>query len=366
LYEIWIDYCSAESRSMTIDLDDVRIQNFAAWETTAGWLPDSRNWKYQANVLLSAGSHTVSLKRHADIPAIHRIAFVPIAEASDRADADSRFRVHYSSQFDPALGSEYAEVPKRERVLVCIIAQTRAHQLTWSRFKRYVLDELGADLAVCIGLDDGYSYSNPFWQHASYRWGIREYDDYFEALESLKGFMVDRPSGGWPNWRPLLDVGTDWLGGIKGKREQPGSGAIQIFFRAILLHKILSEGLLEKYDRFIIARSDGFWAVPHPPLSLLSPNYIWVPDGEHYLGVCDRHIILSQSHLPRSINLHERILMDPATLALEIKAMLQVPCPGIWQPGVWNAERYFALHLSNNGLLESVWTFPYVMLLAPV
>ena len=57
-----------------------------------------------------------------------------------------------------------------ERVLVCILAQTRAHQVAWSSFKRHVLDELNADLALAITLDETYDYGNPYWQHAKYRW----------------------------------------------------------------------------------------------------------------------------------------------------------------------------------------------------
>ena len=60
--------------------------------------------------------------------------------------------------------------------LVCIMAQARTHELTWSQFKKNVLDELDADLALCIG--DSYQRSdgkivgelqsdqdNPFFQN---------------------------------------------------------------------------------------------------------------------------------------------------------------------------------------------------------
>jgi len=44
-------------------------------------------------------------------------------------------------------------------------------------------------------------------------------------------------------------------------------------------------GLLERYDRFVITRSDFIWDCPHPPLSVLSPDAIWFPDGEYGGGL---------------------------------------------------------------------------------
>ena len=42
------------------------------------------------------------------------------------------------------------------KTLVCIIAQTRSHEVTWDNFKKNVLDELHADLALCIGINKDY------------------------------------------------------------------------------------------------------------------------------------------------------------------------------------------------------------------
>ena len=36
------------------------------------------------------------------------------------------------------------------KVLVCILAQTRSYEVTWKNFKKNVLDELNADLALCV------------------------------------------------------------------------------------------------------------------------------------------------------------------------------------------------------------------------
>ena len=89
-----------------------------------------------------------------------------------------------------------------ERVLVCLLASTRAHQLTFPSFKRQVLDELNADLALALLIDDKYDYSNPFWQHAKYRWTAPTYSDYGEAFDFAQRSAVSatqafpRPTGG--------------------------------------------------------------------------------------------------------------------------------------------------------------------------
>ena len=49
-----------------------------------------------------------------------------------------------------------------------------------------------------------------------------------------------------------------------------------------------------KYDRVVFSRIDFLWLKPHPPLSLLHPQHIWVPMGETYGGVNDRHAVMSR------------------------------------------------------------------------
>jgi hypothetical protein len=98
-------------------------------------------------------------------------------------------------------------------------------------------------------------------------------------------------------WRHILQVKGEWLGGIASPNAQVGSAAILIYFRWLLLHQLVTEDMISQYDRFIVTRSDFFWPCPHPPLSLLSQKYIWFPDGEFYGGLTDRHVVVSRSDL---------------------------------------------------------------------
>jgi hypothetical protein len=63
------------------------------------------------------------------------------------------------------------------KTLVVILAQTRGHALTFDSFKQNVIDELDADLCLCIGVKNDYDYNNPYYKLAKYRFLYNEEDD---------------------------------------------------------------------------------------------------------------------------------------------------------------------------------------------
>ena len=80
------------------------------------------------------------------------------------------------------------------KTLVIILSETRAHELTFNNFKKNVLDELQADLCVCIGVKPDYNYDNPFYQTAKYRFLYDEPDDFGDAFEyAYQIISKDRP-----------------------------------------------------------------------------------------------------------------------------------------------------------------------------
>ena len=238
-----------------------------------------------------------------------------------------------------------------KRTLVCVIAETRAHKITWPSIKKNLLDELNADLALCISTPDAYDYENPFWQEAKYKWTVPEYDDWGQAFDFAQNeIRQDGDMTVVPNWRRILLIKDQWLGGIKGEDKHPGSAGILIYFRWHLLQKLRIEGLLDKYDRFIITRSDFVWLNPHPPLELLDREKIWIPDGEAYGGVTDRHAVLSSKHLVPYLNIADPILVHTDRLFNEMKHYSE-----------WNLEKFIYFMLGAQGLAEDINYFPYCM-----
>jgi len=69
------------------------------------------------------------------------------------------------------------------KTLVIVLSETRAHELTFDSFKKNVIDELNADLCLCIGVKPDYDYSNPFYQLAKYKFLYNEPLDYGEAFD---------------------------------------------------------------------------------------------------------------------------------------------------------------------------------------
>jgi len=141
------------------------------------------------------------------------------------------------------------------------------------------------------------------------------------------------------------------MGGIKDPaHEHPGSAGILIFFRWYLLQKLQEFDLISQYDRFIITRSDYIYQLPHIQLNLLDEQYIWVPDGEHYDGITDRHTVLSKSNIVQYLNLLNCMVLQGNEYYDKMK-----------HHNRWNLEQFIKFHLSQHGMVEQIREFPYVM-----
>jgi len=146
----------------------------------------------------------------------------------------------------------------------------------------------------------------------------------------------------------------NWLGAIKGPLERRGGGGPCLYFRWFLRHKLVQTGLLDRYDRFIITRSDYMWACPHPPLSILAPEGIWIPNGESHGGVTDRHMVVSRRDLKAALGLIDDVVLRPDDLLGRLASLNRTDL---------NLEIYLYFHLRECGLLSRARLFPYVMFL---
>lgn len=318
------------------------------------------------------------------------------------------------------------------KTLVVVLGETRAHELTFDSFKKNVIDELNADLCLCIGVKPDYDYNNPFYKLSKYKFLYDEPDDYGDAFEyayniisvnkpkyeciynmnSLYG-LVKNPKGSTNNikyygetegqinmndydddeivvhtkyfpdnlwrkqiygvknsfsnkfvqneyvntykkplyWREFLKVKNQFLGGIKDKyNEHPGSAGILIFYRWFLLKNLINNDLIDKYDRFIITRSDFMYQLPHPKVELMDENRIWIPDCEHYEGYTDRHAILSKKNITLYLNILNNMVLKSNTYFMKMI-----------RKNEWNLEQLIKFHLNENTVLHAVKEFPYIM-----
>jgi hypothetical protein len=245
-----------------------------------------------------------------------------------------------------------------EKVLVCLLGSTRAHQLTFPRFKQRVLDELNADMALALVIGENYNYANPFWQHAKYRWTVPFFSDFGEAFDLAQRWLCQERKLAAPDWRIMLGINGAWQGGIQSPDPQPGHASLEFYCRWLLLQGLKQDDILDRYDRFVITRSDFVWLCPHPPLSILDRDTIWVPNDEHYGGLNTRHLVVSRADVVNCLNLIEDILLEPSQLYEELKYR---KAQGFSHN---NVEQFLAYHLRRKGLFHKVKMFPYVMYLA--
>jgi hypothetical protein len=241
---------------------------------------------------------------------------------------------------------------KKDKTLIIILSETRASDLTFENFKKNVYDELNADLCLCIGVKDDYNYEDPYYKLAKYHFTYKEPDDYGDAFEYAYNEYI-KETGKTPElyWREFLKIKDQYLGGIKDSEEQhPGSAGILIFFRWFLLKKLKESGLIKKYDRFIITRSDFIYQIPHPDVSKMNRDIIWIPDEEHYGGYTDRHVILSKDNIESYLNILNNIFDKSQDYYDKMN-----------KKNDWNLEQVIKFNLEQNGVNDRVRDFPYIM-----
>src|SRR5262249_10984024 len=141
-----------------------------------------------------------------------------------------------------------------------------------------------------------------------------------------------------------------WQGRIRSPDPQPSASSRLLFCRWLLLHGLQQDDVLDRYDRFVISRSDFVWLCSHPPLSVLDRGAIWIPDGEYYGGFTGRHLVVSRADVVNCLNVIEDVLLHPIQLYEGMKHQMS-----------WNLEQFLAHHLARRRLLQKVKVFPYVM-----
>lgn len=204
----------------------------------------------------------------------------------------------------------------RNKTLVIVLGNLRGGEATWHSMYHNLLDENQADLALLIG-EGGNTTLSPF-KRAKYIWEFPEYEDWADAID-----LIDKKNV--TNWRltvePYVMKTSGVLGGIKG---HTGSGAVIFMARHWLIEYIERLNLTDHYDRFVLTRSDHYYTCSHP-LSILDARYLWVPSGEDYGGVTDRHWVMNRHHLIPALRVlsnlifhHERLFATKLVINPEL------------------------------------------------
>lgn len=246
-----------------------------------------------------------------------------------------------------------------EKTLVVILSETREYELTFANFKQNVIDELNADLCLCIGVKSNYNYENHFYKLAKYRFLYNEEDDrdFSKSLElSYKETSEQQIGQGFADQKHY----TEFLQlkphvGYFDRQDSPEfinfctSTYIHIFFLWFLQKNAKETDLLSKYDRIIIARSDYIYNLPFPKMKILDASYIWVPDWEDYGGLCDRTVVLSATHFESYVSILEHFHKRANAYYTIIEGQFN-----------WNMERILRMHLEETRVYHLVRRYPYI------
>ncbi len=228
-----------------------------------------------------------------------------------------------------------------------MLASTRAWELTADALLSNVVEELGADLALCVNEGEPH---NPLYDRARYVWRFRPPDeDWAEAFDR---------SAGHSRWRVLLQPGAHLFGGVKDADNPPFEGSLSaapLYFRRFLKESMEGSALTRAYDWLVVTRSDFLWRVPHPGIGVLSDRRIYLLDGEQYGGVEDRHIVVPRRFVDPVLSLTDPIYTDPEGLKRYLDRRSAM---NDW--AFLNIERFLAACLKRSGLWPRVRHLPYV------
>lgn len=231
------------------------------------------------------------------------------------------------------------------RTLVVITGSLRGGERAWQSLYDNLLDVNDQTDLALITEDaiPGYYQNSSLFSRAKYVWYVPKYEDWADAMDLVHQSATWRD----PLFRLYTGGENTMLGGIKGPFHETvrASGAIVFMFRYFLSQRLQELDLITQYDRFVITRSDHYYLCPQD-LRTLSNRYIWVPEGEDYKGICDRHFICGRQHILRALDILPPLLSDPDKYYKQLTHFR------------YNSERFLKHRWAQEGLLLHVRRYP--------
>ena len=203
------------------------------------------------------------------------------------------------------------------KYLTILAGNPRGGEKTWESLYKYVIDHLNSDLAICTG--DKWVSDISLFNKADYKWIFNEPEDWYEYYKSnFKG-----------NWEKFFTMGKDT--GLYN------SGNIHFAIKDIILKNYLQE--LRKYEFIIYTRFDQFYTDYHINIIDEDSDKIWIPEGENYHGIGDRHAIIPIKYIEKFLSIctyvdSKESIIDP--------------------PDYLNCETAYLRFLTHNDLIKKV------------
>ena len=189
----------------------------------------------------------------------------------------------------------------QNRTLVIVIGSLRGGELAWHSMYRHLLDLNSADLALVIGETPIPQRNSSLYDRAKYLYEFPEFDDWADSIDEING----------TEWRGrILDTVQKKFGLFGAVKGHKGSGAVIFMARWYVAKAFEKYGWKNQYNRFVVTRSDHFYNCSHD-LSELDSKYLWVPQGESYAGVTDRHLVCNSEDFLKAIDIYPPLVRHP-------------------------------------------------------
>jgi hypothetical protein len=180
-----------------------------------------------------------------------------------------------------------------------------------------------------------------------YVWDYDEWDDWGLAMDEM---------GGDGSWRTVVPQRQDSsvFGGTSACKYHAcriAKGvAPQYTSWWYIAQNLTSLGLLERYSRFVLTRTDHYYLC-QLQLWPLNKSFIWIPEGQDYRGICDRLAVLSSDDILGFLNVFPPLVRNPKNYSKNMPH---------------NSESLLKRRLKEQGLFNRVRRFKRSMFIATV
>jgi nucleoside-diphosphate-sugar epimerase len=203
---------------------------------------------------------------------------------------------------------------KTPKVLVINIGQPRGGELAWKSFHKHVIRPYHAT-SITLFTDAPYlnhteNNTSLLEDMAQFSWRVPEYCDwgyvFDQAASTCRSHELAR------DWFRICELKDQFLGGIVGCGHKAGSGLL-LSFRYIISQKLVSMNLIDKYDVFVLTRSDELYLCDHYDFRTMMSDSSkgYVTTGEGYGGYSDRHLFATRNIFLKMISITEQMACQP-------------------------------------------------------
>ena len=210
--------------------------------------------------------------------------------------------------------------------MVILAGSPRGGEKTWKSLFKYVVDHLNADLAICT--TDNFVSKNILFEKANYKWIM-------ENPVNFENYYSKNYTG---NWKEYLSKGKG-LGLYE-------SGMIHFALKDYIKREHIKT--LNNYEYIIYSRFDQYYIDYHPDVN---QDKLYIPNGEDYFGICDRHAVLKSKKAEKFLSIIEYI--DKKTTINDL-------------PKYPNCESVYKKHLVHIDFLKDVERYQRISFTAAI